>query len=281
MARFVKKTKKWPVYRADTESEWKWFWDSVTSCVPYWDAVQGDNIAPVDIVTGLALTKISTPVWTIGTHGQSATIEGTGESWELAGNETDYLPRATHGSILSFHRKTDATNRGSSLCGLGTSVASEVTPYVPFSDGIVYWDFGGQSGDRRISVSGLNVAGPQAWGFTAGPTGMNIWQDGVSKQSNTAAAVRTVSTITFRVGRGRSASDLREHMFFAVLDSEVTGSQMLQWARDPFGPIRRFDEAAVIFPVVAPGGGVVWSLAHKGGLAGPSGLAGQGGGLAG
>lgn len=76
---------------------------------------------------------------------------------------------------------------------------------------------------------------------------------------------------------------------FQTSDSDVVGQgtdlsadSLFAFSTDRLGVSRGSSwDIGAFQDVAAPGGGVVWSLAHKGGLAGPSGLAGPGGGLAG
>jgi len=88
-------------------------------------------------------------------------------------------------TIIVRWEKTDSTNRESSLfsnafpnyAGTGS-----VNAHVPYSDGTVYWDWGGQSGGNRTSVGGLTVTGDNIWAFTVGArSGMEIWQNGEIK----------------------------------------------------------------------------------------------------
>src|SRR5216117_2461900 len=62
----------------------------------------------------------------------------------------------TQGTVCVVRRKTDTTNRVSRLfmCG-GAGSTDQVSAHCPYSDGVVYWDFGGFGAPNRLSVSGL------------------------------------------------------------------------------------------------------------------------------
>jgi len=65
------------------------------------------------------------------------------------------------------------------------------------------------------------------------------------------------------------------------LGTDLSADSLFAFSTDRLGVSRGANWDIGAFQDVAVGGGVVWSLAYKGGLAGPSGLAGPGGGLAG
>ncbi len=66
------------------------------------------------------------------------------------------------------------------------------------------------------------------------------------------------------------------------LGTDLSADSLFAFSTDRLGVSRGGSwDIGAFQDVAAPGGGVVWSLAYKGGLAGPSGLAGPGGGLAG
>lgn len=77
--------------------------------------------------------------------------------------------------------------------------------HVPFTDGVVYWDFGGvTSGSTRLSVAGLTISNRDSWVFTAGLRGMEIWQNGRLRASNGGTPSRVGGSVW---GLGRHDSN--------------------------------------------------------------------------
>ena len=64
--------------------------------------------------------------------------------------------------------------------------------HIPFTDGTVYFDFGGSTtGTNRVIAAGLTFSQADTWVFSTGPAGMQIWQNGILRASNTANPSRT------------------------------------------------------------------------------------------
>lgn len=155
---------------------------------------------------------------------------------------TSGLPLAnsmtTSFTVLMIRRKTDATLRNSAHWG-SSDVGNDTTRlagYMPWSDGIVYLEFGGSSGNNQLSVSGLNVAGMQKWAFTGGTKGLQIYLDGALKGSKSTAITRVTSpdfSINGSVPSGHGG-DLQDVYFFAALDAEWTPSMIAEWTVDPW-----------------------------------------------
>jgi hypothetical protein len=103
------------------------------------------------------------------------------------------IPLSGGWTVLLAYRKTDATLRGVSAFGINTSTS---TTYVgvhglPYSDGNVYFRFGGLTeGATQITVAGLTV-GDDLWTFSTGPRGMEVWQNGLLRGSNAGNPSRT------------------------------------------------------------------------------------------
>lgn len=129
----------------------------------------------------------------------------------------DIIPTTEITIIIGF-RKTDATNRESGAFGMiNETTASKLCGcHCPYSDGTVYWDFGGSSGgSTRLSVGSLTVSGFNVWGFSAGTPGMQIWQNGVLRATQSGHGTRTVSTNNF--GLGYHNTKVMDNAAFAFL----------------------------------------------------------------
>ena len=105
---------------------------------------------------------------------------------------------ADRGTFALVFRHTDTTLHASNAFGAGT-VAEQgfaVSCYMPFSDGNVYFDFGGNA-TGRISAAwgGKTTTGLQICICVAGPRkGREIWRNGRKLVANTATT--TVVTLT-------------------------------------------------------------------------------------
>jgi len=153
---------------------------------------------------------------------------GTGSAW---------LPTSAI-TVLCIRRKNDATLRASRLFETGTSGSGLIGAHCPYSDGVVYWDFGTFSAPNRLSVSGLSFSTvvPERWIFTAGPAGSNIWQNGVKVASQSTAITRAASSTNLYVGNGISltAADFQQINFFAMHSAQWTDDLCRWWSSEPF-----------------------------------------------
>jgi hypothetical protein len=134
----------------------------------------------------------------------------TADRSTLASVESFVLPTQVLTAML-LYRKTDATLRGSGAFGVAGGVSSNRCGVsLPFSDGIVYWDFGGTAAAQRLSVSGLTF-GNDVWFFTTGARGMEIWQNGILAAANSNNPTRISSANAYQLGtHGGQASDLAQ-----------------------------------------------------------------------
>lgn len=167
-------------------------------------------------------------------------------------NDSDFLPTAANCSIVLAWRKTDTTNRTGRalLTGSGTSLLGL---YLPYSDGTVYFDYGGTgSGTTRVSKSGLTF-GDDLWVFTVGPRGMEIWQNGVRRASNTAKPTRTSSSARLNIN-GDGSGDRADFGGLLVYKRQLAMHEIVAITADMHAPFRPAKRRAV-GPVPAGGGG--------------------------
>lgn len=125
-------------------------------------------------------------------------------------------------TLLWGYQKLDGTARSSGAFGV-TDGASAIGTHLPYADGTVYWDFGGNSeGSTRLSVSSLTF-GDDLWAFTTGSRGMEIWQNGVRRASNSATPTRTNSGGAFYWGKHDGVTDCD---FAAIWHCAIYGRQL-------------------------------------------------------
>lgn len=171
-------------------------------------------------------------------------------------------------TIVLWQRKTDTTLRASSAFGVhDISDATRCGAHLPYSDGVIYFDFGGQtSGTTRVTASGLSFDTDwHCWVFTIGSRGMEIWRDGAIVGSNTATPTRSSSTNSFTLGRhdGVLDCDLVEIGDFRVYSKQLPKASIEELSGISCGAgLRRsfFDQVVFISaagPVIESGQGAI------------------------
>lgn len=172
--------------------------------------------------------------------GEYVGLGGTTQHVVLLTDASLYIP-TTAVTVCFGYKKRDATLRSSSAFGIPTATAGQkIGAHLPFTDGTVYWDFGGATEDTtRESVAGLTTSGYHTWGFTAGPRGMEIWQDGALRSSNTATPTRSSSALDFRLGQHTSpgGSDLANYYWFFLHRDQLPVGLISAILRDPYNTL--------------------------------------------
>lgn len=149
-------------------------------------------------------------------------------------------------TILIGIKKMDGTNRPTHALHTGSGGTSLFELLVPFTDGTVYFDWGGGvSGSTRVSVGGL-TKGDDVWAFTTGPRGMEIWQNGLKKASNSATPSRTSGASTpISIGEATLGADLAITSFVFFWDRQLLPSEIRSLSDQPYGMIG--DDNEMIF----------------------------------
>ena len=107
----------------------------------------------------LAYNINTAPPWTSNREGAALRLTTTRSIQVLnsyGATNSSWLP-AANVTICLIRRKVDTTNRQAATFGFDAD-AYQCGTYLPWSDGTVYFDFGGQSGAHRISVAGLSFS---------------------------------------------------------------------------------------------------------------------------
>lgn len=169
----------------------------------------GRRIADLASLNSLNFS-VSSDVWGLTKRGFVAFNNAVTASGGFHTNTARFIP-TKNVTIVINKFKTDTTNRASSGFGvlnsdLGTS--RRCGAHLPWSDGIVYWDFGGATGSNRISKSGLTF-GDDIWAFSAGDKGMKMYQNSILWASSTTSITRgTTNAIDFYIGNGNNDAAL-------------------------------------------------------------------------
>lgn len=222
--------------------------------LPAWEGQE----KPYDYVRRELLTVQGASTWGatpkgIALHTDSAASK---QGYLYAGS--DWLP-TSNVTIFVAKRKDDTTNRQSSAFGVSDTAvnATRCQAHVPWSDGTVYWDFGGSSGSNRVSIASLTM-GDDVWAFRAGASGLAIFQNGISRASSSTAVTRTATTYPFAIGNAydnsignmRYNGDLAKFAIFAIFDVELPDTEIARISQDVFSLIRMVDEAPILVPPV-------------------------------
>ena len=199
-----------------------------------WSFTEGAG-TPRDALNGLVATLASSD-WGSGAQGPVIVHDATTDRTELAANSSTQLLPTGNVTIILGSRKTDATNRDSGAFGVDTATAAEYCAVkLPAADGTVYWDYGGvTAGTTRLTAASLTF-GDDAWGFTVGPRGMEIWQNGILRASNAANPTRTATSAAFKLGLYDSAlgGDLAAYNCVYVFAGQLSQDDIALLTSDP------------------------------------------------
>jgi len=153
-------------------------------------------------------------------------------------------------TVCIIKRKFDTTARASTLFGVegtaGIGPESRCGAHVPYSDGTVYWDYGGSGAPNRLTYGGYTITtNVEKWVFTAGPQGSAIWKDGIKLASQSTALFRVVTTpgvfnvgtMLLNAGNGLGAhggGDLVEFNFVMFIADQWSDDKIEWWMAEPY-----------------------------------------------
>jgi hypothetical protein len=169
------------------------------------------------------------PTWIANLEGWGTT-QASGVYWRFENNST-WVPQ-TACTMCIIRKRTNTTNSGGAWgCG-GSSNTYAFNLLLPYSDGTVYWDFGGWAGANRLSVAGLSFSTtvPEKWIVTAGPRGSAIWQNGKKVASQSTGISRTLGGLTFDL----ATLTAQEINYFAIYDTQWSDDQCQWWSASPY-----------------------------------------------
>ena len=128
-----------------------------------------------------------------------STTDTSSTAWTIP-NSSNFLS-TTEATVLIAGKLIARFGSGAGSFGVASGdldVSKGIGAYIPYSDGKIYWDFGGETeGTTRLSVAGLTFSSGDVFVFTTGPRGMEIWQNGKRVASNSANPTRTASSKAF------------------------------------------------------------------------------------
>lgn len=168
--------------------------------------------------------------------------------------DSSWFPTAASCSFALWYRKTDTTLRASIAAGIVNGADGErFGVHLPYSDGIVYFDFGGfTEGVTRLSVAWTADTVPHLWVFTVGLRGMEIWRDGALIASNGATPTRSSTTGQFRYGSGLgTGGDIAEFGEGRVYNYQLSAAQVMALYANPWD-LHRVTGRRVFFDLAVP-----------------------------
>lgn len=189
---------------------------------------------PVDFYTS-ETTGGGGGAWiTNGTYGTGLQMDGTADNYTLANSSS--FQSTTAETILVIRRCTDTTLRASCMFAVNTSSdAARSSSNCPWSDGKIYFDFGGASGNNRLVYTGYSkqTTNLEAWAFRAGASGMRIWKDGSQLATSATAVTRSADNGVTNVNAAfLTAGDLAEFYFICWVPSEVSDAVLTTFTVD-------------------------------------------------
>ena len=198
------------------------------------------NISSNTALPGFSAAPLSTTYTTSNaalTGGRRGTrIASTSTSFQADWGDSSLIVPRTQGTIMIGYRKSDTTNRASSAFGINNNAGVlRINASVPYSDGVVYWDWGTTGTPGRVSKSGLTF-GDDIWAFTNGARGQEIWQNGILVASGADAGDRGSTSNTFALGNGVSGltADLAEWDFFYMWGTQIPTAWIQQITERPY-----------------------------------------------
>jgi hypothetical protein len=139
------------------------------------------------------------------------------------------LPNLSAGTIILWQRKQDTTNRISGAFGHTGADNQAASVHLPYSDGNIYFDWGGKASINRLAVSGLSWdMNWHHWAFCVGSgLGVRIYRDGILVGSNTYVITRTTGgTWNLNVYQA-IAGDLADIGSVATYNRGLTAAEVL------------------------------------------------------
>lgn len=220
------------------------------------------NGAMVDMYRGRDCPKSGTLAQASGKFGFGYGLTQTSAYIDLLPT-SGLLPR-TDCTIMVIYAKRDTTNRASRLFAPNaTGGTSYCSVHGPYSDGTVYWDYGGvSSGTTRLSAAGQTWTPgvPSVWFFTVGERGMEIWRDGLRIANNAARPTRTVTAGAFRLGAtGTETADLVDYYALNIWKRQLSDQEISQLSAEPWSfyseppSMARMFYAMLAGDVISPG----------------------------
>ncbi len=172
----------------------------------------------------------------------SAGVGFDNEVGQVVGDQTGQASHETlQGvTILLCYRKTDVTLRAAYVLAVNdASVAAQCAINIPYSDGNIYWAYGGTTPNVSLLTvaSGGLTLGDDLWTFTTGVRGMECWQNGILRGSNTGNSTR--GTVAGNAhfgwdGLASPATDLADIALIMTWRRQLTKAEVMAVSANPW-----------------------------------------------
>lgn len=172
------------------------------------------------------------------------------------------LPQDGKCTLMVVYAKRDTTNRASGLLGFNFgSGGARFGAHAPYSDGNIYWDYGGSTnGSSRLTVSGQTwvARAPSVWMYTCGPRGMECWRDGKLVGSNSGTPTRTGAAAYLYLGTHEGGGgDLDDYYTIGIWGRQLEKQEIGLLSKDPWAMYQRPHSLAFQYAAMSGGGGPV------------------------
>lgn len=196
-----------------------------------------------NLVSGEPTVLSGTAYYGVGPRGRVARTNLGANRVQLASNSVNLLGSGSSGFTVALHyRKIGAA---AACAGFGLDASAIATQragtHFPFSDGTLYWDFGGNSaGTSRLTAASLTY-GDDFWVFTTGTRGMEIWQNGIRRAQQGSSVSWNSVTNPYYLGMHGTATqaDDAECALFVCAPRQWSPGEIVGWFREPFQVVKR------------------------------------------
>lgn len=201
--------------------------------------------------TGAITTQISN----IG-YCASSTV-ATNYVQALTANQCDALS-TTDITIALIKRRLTTTPYSSMAFGYNVG-ANRVLSNLPWSDSVIYWDYGSYTATSRLATYGQSIDTKiDTYLFIAGGgKGRELWRRGVKINNDTNAAdARSVANTPFYVfcdPNNTVGADEGELYYFGIFNEAWSDEKCEQWSDNPWQLFEQTKSIVYTFPTVASG----------------------------
>lgn len=209
-------------------------------------------------------------------YGLSVRHSNTDPFMRLTADDTNevlkVLPSSGGMTWMFAYRKLDTTARASATFGVqtgnSTPYAERFAFFLPYSspNSIIFYFGGNTEGTNQLSVAAAGITfGDDIWCFTTGPRGMEVWQNGLLRGSNSANPTRSTAAgerLAWPAYTG-AVSDLADTAFLMTWRRQLSPNAIRALSTNPwqvflpqvslvrsFGLVTTVPPAPVTFPAL-------------------------------
>lgn len=203
------------------------------SLVSFFPFTEGAG-SPVDVIRSFSGTLINGATWGSNAFGTCVSCPTSSGGVSLGTEGTNITLPTGDVTLLVIRRLRDTIlDTGGYMVRLGGDGAADcITVLGPYSDGTVYFDYGGSSGAHRISWAGYTPATTvERWAFSQGSAGGKIYSGGTLRATGTQGT-RTAGSSVLNVNFDAAApgSVRQEFNHFALLSEQWSDATVAAWA---------------------------------------------------